>query len=235
MRGKRLAVLPLFAALVMAFGLPASAAEPILTVNFDNYSPSDGSVPEWLEKKGFVFERAADNPKKISLSFADGALQIGALQQTFGLMYNKVTVPGAKRLRLTWGVNRFPAAASYEKGVNNEALMVYVFFGEEKMPSGAIYIPDVPYFIGVYLCDADQVDYPYTGRYHAESGRFVCLGHPAAGEQVTSEIDLAQAFTEYFGKAAMPTISGFSLEVDTGKTDDGGVASAFIEKLEFLP
>lgn len=231
---KRVA-LAVFASLAAIPGLPAMAADPLLTVGFDDYTTSDGSVTDWLEQKGFTFERAADNPRKISLSVVDGSLRIAALQQTFGLMYKEMEVPGAQRLRLTWGVDDFPDGASYAKGVNNEALMVYVFFGKETLPSGAIYIPDVPYFIGLYLCDADAVDQPYTGRYHEDSGRFVCLGRPAAGETVTSEIDLAEAFEAYFGKAPMPTISGFSLEVDTGKSDNGGVASAFIETIEFLP
>ncbi len=235
MLGEKLAALALLATLAAFPGLPAKAADPLTTVNLDDYQTSDGSVADWLEQKGFVFERAADNPKKISLSFVDGALQIAALQQTFGLMYKEMEVPGAQSVRLTWGVNDFPDGASYAKGVNNEALMVYVFFGKETMPSGAIYIPDVPYFIGLYLCDADGVDQSYTGRYHEDSGRFVCLERPATGEQMTSEINLAEAFEAYFGKTPMPTISGFSLEVDTGKSGNDGVASAFIQKIEFLP
>ena len=234
MLGERLAALALLATLAFP-GLPVKAADPLLTERFDDYTASDGSVADWLEQKGFTFERAADNPRKISLSFVDGALQIAALQQTFGLMYKEVEVPGAQRLRLTWGVDDFPDGASYAKGVNNEALMVYVFFGKATMPSGAIYIPDVPYFIGLYLCDADGVDEPYTGRFHKSSGRFICLGRPAEGERVTSEIDLAEAFEASFGKSPMPTISGFSLEVDTGKSGNGGVASAFIETIELLP
>ena len=235
MFGENLRVLALFAALAACLGTPAKAADPLVTVGFDDYKATDGSVADWLEQKGFTFERAADNPRKISLSFADGALQIAALQQTFGLMYKEMEVPGAESVRLTWGVNDFPDGASYAKGVNNEALMVYVFFGKETMPSGSMIIPDVPYFIGLYLCDADAVDEPYTGRYHEDSGRFVCLERPAEGERVTSEINLAEAFEAFFSKSPMPTISGFSLEVDTGKSKNGGVASAFIEKIEFLP
>jgi hypothetical protein len=232
---KQLKVVPLLAVLATISGVPAHAADPLLTVGFGDYTSSDGSVVNWLEQNGFTFERAADNPRKIALSHADGALQIAALQQTFGVIYKEMEVPGAESLRLTWGVNDFPDGASYAKGVNNEALMVYVFFGKETMPSGSMIIPDVPYFIGLYLCDADGVDQPYTGRYHEDSGRFVCLGRPAEGERVTSEINLAEAFEAYFGISPMPTISGFSLEVDTGKSGNGGVASAFIESIEFLP
>mgnify|MGYP000473520078 CR=1 FL=1 len=35
-------------------------------------------------------------------------------------------------------LNDFPDGASYAQGVNNEALMVYVFFGKERMPSGSL-------------------------------------------------------------------------------------------------
>lgn len=235
MSGKNLTTLALAGALSAAAAMPAQAAEPIAVVDFADYRASDRTVSNWLERKGFVFERAAKDPNKIAFSVAGDALQIDARRQTFGLIYKEMEVADALRVRLTWGINDYPDGASYAKGVNNEALMVYVFFGKETRPSGAFYIPDFPYFIGLYLCDADQVDEPYTGRFHKDSGRFVCLGQPAEGERVTSEINLAEAFETYFGTTPMPTISGFSLEVDTGDSGNGGVASAFIEKIEFLP
>lgn len=228
------------AALSVLLALTAVEAQsadeaPVYSLDFADYQSSDGSIRDWLAKQGFIFGKAADNEKKIAVSVVDGALQVDTKKQAFGVIYRDADVPGASRLRLTWGVDAFPKDVGYEKGVNNEALLLYVFFGREKMPSGAIYIPNVSYFIGFYLCDSDRIDHPYTGRYHKKSGRFVCLAHPKAGETVVSEVDLAQAFETYFDKAEMPTISGISLEVDTSNAGNGGKAKAFVEKIELLP
>ncbi len=208
---------------------------PVYSLDFADYQPSDGPVRDWLASRGFEFGRAADDERKIALSVADGTLEVDTQKKAFGVIYRKADIPGASRLRLTWGVNEFPKDAGYEKGVNNEALMLYVFFGHEKMPSGALYIPDVSYFIGFYLCDGDRTDHPYKGRYHKKSGRYVCLAHPQPGETVTSEVDLARAFETYYDKAEMPVISGISLEVDTSSSGNGGKARAFVEKIELLP
>ena len=111
MLGKTLKTLALLGSLSMGAALPVHAADPVSTVDFGDYEASAGSVDEWLEDKGFTFERAAKDPKKISLSFADGALQLDALKQVFGLFYKEAEVPGAQNLRVTWGVNDFPEGA----------------------------------------------------------------------------------------------------------------------------
>lgn len=56
--------------------------------------------------------------------------------------------------------------------------MLYVFFGTDKISSGHVLIPNSPYFIGFFLCQNDQIDFPYKGRYFHAGGRFVCLGKP---------------------------------------------------------
>lgn len=208
---------------------------PLYSLDFADYQASDGSIRDWLTALGFDFAKAADDERKIAISVTDGVLQVDTKKQAFGVIYREGDVPGASRLRVTWGVDAFPKDVGYENGVNNEALMVYVFFGREEMPSGSIFIPDVSYFIGFYLCDSDRIDHPYKGRYHHDGGRFVCLAHPKPGETVVSEVDLAESFETYFGKPDMPTISGISLEVDTSNAGDGGKAKAFLEKVELLP
>jgi hypothetical protein len=112
--------------------------------------------------------------------------------------------------------------------------MVYVFFGHDELPSGSWVIPDSPYFIGIFLCDQDPVEQPFTGRYYEKGGRFVCLGHPKPGARVTTEFDLASAFKRYFGRDPPPAVSGISLEVDTTQSGDGGRAAAFIDRIDLL-
>lgn len=42
-------------------------------------------------------------------------------------------------------------------GVRNEALMVIVFFGYDKVSCGHLFIPDAPYFIGFFLGKEEKV------------------------------------------------------------------------------
>ncbi len=112
--------------------------------------------------------------------------------------------------------------------------MIYIFFGYDKISSGSFLIPNSPYFIGLFLCEDEKVNFPYKGRYFHKSGRFVCLGKPKPGETVISEFDLITAFQTYFEEDEIPVISGISLAIDTTKSKEGGKAAAFIKSVEFI-
>ena len=102
-------------------------------------------------------------------------------------------------IRLNWGIIQYPGGASYEQGVLNEALMVIVFSGYDKISSGHFAIPNAPYFIGFFLGEDEKVGKGYVGRYFKKGGRYVCLGNPEPGEMVVSEYDLISAFKrKYF-------------------------------------
>jgi hypothetical protein len=137
-------------------------------------------------------------------------------------------------VRIEWGILDYPTDASYEKQINNEALMVFVFFGYDKISSGHFLIPNSPYFVGLFLGRDDEVNKPYTGRYFKKSGRFVCLGNPAPNETVVSEFDLVETFKTCFEKDDVPVISGIGLGTDTSGSGNNGRASAFIKRIEFL-
>ena len=112
--------------------------------------------------------------------------------------------------------------------------MLYVFFGTEKISSGHALIPNSPYFIGLFLCQDEEIDFPYKGRYFHTGGRFVCLGKPKPNEAVVSEFDLDTAFKRYFEKNRTPDITGIGLGIDTSKAGGGGTAAAFIKSIEFI-
>ena len=137
-------------------------------------------------------------------------------------------------IRIEWGILKYPEGATYEDRVNNEALMVIVSFGHDRMPSGHFAIPSSPYFIGLFLGKEEEVNKGYKGKYFRKSGRFVCLGNPKPGETVISEYDLISAFKRKYEKDEVPLISGIALAVDTSSSDDGGKAAAFIKRIEFL-
>lgn len=83
-----------------------------------------------------------------------------------------------RSIRVRWGIIQYPVDVSYQNNVNNEALMLYFFFGTERISSGSMLIPNSPYFLGLFLCQDEQVGFPYKGRYFHAGGRFVCLGNP---------------------------------------------------------
>ena len=112
--------------------------------------------------------------------------------------------------------------------------MIYIFFGYDKISSGHLLIPNSPYFIALYICEDEEINKPYKGKYFLKSGRFVCLAKPRPRETIISEFDLVSAFTSFYEKDEIPVISGISLAVDTSSSGDGGKAAAFIKRIEFL-
>ena len=87
---------------------------------------------------------------------------------------------------------------------------------------------------GLFLCQDEQIDFPYKGRYFHAGGRFVCLGKPKPQETVVSEFDLDTAFKSYFAKNRTPGITGIGFGIDTSKAGRGGAAAAFIKSIEFI-
>jgi len=151
-----------------------------------------------------------------------------------GLILNdSINLDNVHAVKIDWGVKRYPKDTSYENQVNNEALMLYFFFGKEKITSGHVLIPNSPYFIGLFLCQDEKVNFPYRGRYFHPGGRFVCLGKPAPGAMVTSEFDLEAAFKRYFGKKQTPGITGIAFGIDTTKAADSGRGETFLKRIEF--
>ena len=110
--------------------------------------------------------------------------------------------------------------------------MVYVYFGDKKLSSDSIFIPDAPYFLGLYLGESDPLNKPFIGKHFKEGGRFICLANPKPGETITSEFNLDKGFKECFGKdKSLPFVSALALEVETSNT---GPSIGFIKKIEFL-
>jgi hypothetical protein len=210
-----------------------SASKRTWVIDFAEYA--GGPIEAWLHTKGFRLEHGAEDPTSLALSHKAGALVFEAKQPVRGFVVNdEVTLEHVSTVRITWGRMKYPTNASYARQINNEALMLYISFGQDDLPSGHALIPARPYFIGVFLGQEEQLNTPYQGKYFHEGGRFVCLGHPQPYETVTSEFDLRTAFHTYFDQADVPMISGISLGVDTFASGEGGTAAAYIHRIELL-
>jgi hypothetical protein len=214
---------------------PAEGGASKMTWSIDFADYAGGPMEAWLRAKGFRLEHGAQDPASLALTHHAGALVLEAKQPVRGFLVNdQVRLAHGSRVRITWGVLKYPAGASYERQINNESLMLYVSFGEDAVPSGHALIPARPCFIGLFLGQEERLHTPYRGRYFHEGGRFVCVGNPPPSETVTSEFDLRTAFRTYFGKADVPPISGISLGVDTFASGEGGTAVAYIHRIEVL-
>jgi hypothetical protein len=230
----KLPLAAVMALLCLAAARSTGAADPgiVYAVDFKGYK--SGSVLEWLHRKNFVAKQDADNKSKIALSIEDQALVLEAKKRALGLLVNETDIPGARRIRIEWEVGAFPQGVSYDKGIRSEPIMVYTFFGTEKISSGSMLVPDSPYFIGLFLCEAGRTDHPYTGRYFKAGGRYVCANVVKAGERIVTEFDLDEAAKDYFKLGAMPTISGFAIGIDTDNAKGSATAKSYIRKIEYL-
>jgi hypothetical protein len=189
-----------------------------------------------LASMNFLLKQDATDEHKINLYHTKDALHVQVDKPAFGIIVHEQDIPGANHIRLHWGVSTYPQGASYEHGVDNEAIMVYVFFGHEKYSSGSMFVPDSPYFIGFFLCpkNSDRLAQPYAGHYYKKTGRFICVDHPGQGMTAISELNLADEFQKSFGLNSVPPISGISIEVDTTSSKNDGKAAAFLQRIEFL-
>jgi hypothetical protein len=214
---------------------PADRGVPTSTWVIDFAEYAGGPIEAWLHTKGFQLEHGAEDPASLALSHHAGALVFEAKQPVRGFLVNdQVKLEHVSTIRITWGIIKYPKDASYERKVNNEALMVYISFGQDEVPSGHVLIPARPYFIGVFLGQEEQLNTPYQGKFFRGGGRFVCVGHPQPYDTVVSEFDLRTAFQTYFDQADVPMISAISLGVDTFTSGEGGTAAAYIHRIELL-
>jgi hypothetical protein len=108
-----------------------------------------------------------------------------------------------------------------------------ISFGEEKIDSGAFFIPNTPYFISLFLGEKEQEGRVYTAKYYHKGGRYFCTPcNPPAGEAITTEFNLDKAFKQQFGVSPTPPISSFGVQMNTEDTEGG--ARAFLKSVEFL-
>ena len=215
---------------VLVLGLVQTVRAEHAAYVIDFTDQPDGPASQWLKAQGFTFRLDAD---ALRPHFKDHRLVLQTDRQNAGLFERPLDLPGITRIRIRWGVERFPQGADWDNGTRAVALAVMTSFGTEKLSSGALYIPNAPYFIGLFLGEREQPQRAYTGRYYTLGGRYFCTTCPAPlGKTVVTEFDLAQTFKEQFATADLPPVSRFGFQMNTKGTRSG--ATAFLEKIEYL-
>jgi hypothetical protein len=125
----------------------------------------------WLSSQGFQFKLDAGNASKVRFGLGERGLTIETLAAAEPILARDgINVAQPAHLTVRWGVDRYPTGANWDRGVNNEAIMVMVQFGHEQLPGG-FFLPPRPYFIGFFLCDAGRRGIAISGRSYARQGR----------------------------------------------------------------
>lgn len=215
---------------VAALAVPAQST-PVISYNTSFSDYGGGSPTDWLAGKGYELKREAG---RVVFVPAGNNLVLKTEEKAAGLLASEVNVPSYSTIRIKWGVDVFPPGASYVHGIRSEAIMVYVFFGNRKLPSGSSFIPDVPYFIGLSLCESDPIGKGFEGRYFKAGGRYVCISRAQMGRTLTTEYPIADAFKRLFGQSEVPAITGLGISIDTESAKGNGVAKSFISQIQLL-
>ena len=215
--------------LLLASATMVGAASRVLH-RVDFSTQPDGDAVAWLKRHGFEFHLRAH---ALAPRFERGRLVLETATETAGGFVQTLNVPHVRRLRVRWGVDRYPQGADWTKGVYRVPIAVMVSFGEDKIASGSLFIPNAPYFLSVFLGEHEQEGRAYTARYYKKGGRYFCqpCGVPP-GQTVVTEFDLETNFIEQFQQRVLPSVSSVSFQMNT--TDTTGGARAFLINIELL-
>jgi len=225
----RLLLLALFAGSLT----PLYAIDPIFSFDFTT-QPSGSALP-WLKQQGFQFKLGVEamNPRfeKGSLVLSTERPEAGVL----GYIFTKGSeLSGVERLRLVWGVSKFPDGADWERGTNRTAIAVMVSFGHERLSSGLPFgLFAAPYFISPFIGAKEIEGKTYTGKFWKKGGRYFCVKSPNVGDVVVTDLNVDQLFKKLFNKTPTPPVTAIGIQMNTKGTE--GKAAAFIRRIEFLP
>ena len=225
--------------LIAAFNLSKIQAEVVFKLDF---SHSIGSVKEWFQDRGWKY---VHNFHDMHPRFKGGKLVIEAKDDDFGAVAKKFDVgnelKNVKKIRILWGVNQYPSGVVWSGPKNKprnprEAIAVIISFGTKKLPSGSIFRPDQPYFIGLFLHNNAKPAYPYFGNYYQEGGRYYCI--PCDGSvnrDIITEVDITELFEQTFGLEA-PPITALAIETDVTETKQKNHihSKAYIKRIEMF-
>ena len=204
----------------------AVQAEVVYKIDF---SEQKGNATDWFEKNNFKFQNDA---KKVKAFFENGRLVLEA-NDINGIFTKNLNIKNASKIRIEWGVHQYPQGANWEKGLLREAVGVVVSFGNEKISSGSMVVPNVPYFVALFLGETEKEGKAYFGNYYKQGGRYFCQPcQNQTGKSVVTIFDLSSTFKDQFSKNTVPPISSISIEVDVRDTKGG--SKAFIKTIELL-
>ncbi len=219
-----------------SFAQPLKEESPSINVlhTIDFSKQEDGDATNWLKNNGFKFR-----VKGISPRFSNKRLLMETEEQKTVYISKTIEVKSAKRVRVYWGVERYPEGADWENGVFRVPIAVMISFGYQKIESGAffpktLFVKNAPRFISLFLGEKEQEGLAYTATYYKKGGRYFCkpCGISPGQNVVITDFNLEEAFLKEFKLPKMPPVTSFGFQMNTKNTIGG--AKAFLVKVEFL-
>ncbi len=223
----------LLAGLLIGVTAPGMAAETEASQVAERFTFTDspnGDAASALREEGYEFKLSAE---ELDLRFADRGLVLETDSERAGLIAREVNIENVDRVRITWGVNEYPEGADWEAGVYRVPIAVMISFGDKEIASGSLVVPDVPYFVGLFLGEKEQEGRAYKAEYYHEGGRYFCEPcNPEPGETVTTVFNFDEVLAEQFDVSTALPVSSVGIQMNTNDTQ--GSAEAFIQEIEFL-
>jgi len=109
-----------------------AAAAPLHTIDFSGQP--DGPAEEWLKQQGFTFRLDADD---LQPHFKDNRLVLHTSRRKAGLFELPLHMSQVKRIRIYWGVERYPRGADWSQGITAVPIAVMTTFGTKRIKSGS--------------------------------------------------------------------------------------------------
>ncbi len=228
----------IMAAVIAALMLQAAVAgehegKVLHTIDFS--SQPDGSAVPWLEQNGYII---ALDAVELNPRFEKGQLVLSTDDEVAGIIGKWFSegkpLAGVERVRIEWGVSRFPEGANWEDDNNRVALAAMVFFGTEKLSSGLPFgVNAAPYFLSPFIARVEPADKMYIGTLYQKGGRYISVAAPnTSGAIFSTDFEVQQRFKQAFGKSEVPPVSGFAFQMNTKDTTGGAVAA--IRRITFI-
>lgn len=207
--------------------LPAEVV--VWEVDFAN--APNGSATRWLKDREFTMQ---NNAKKLNPTFRSGALLLDVGPGWLGMLTKRIPATSAKKIRIHWGMEKYPKGANWEQGLKKEGLGVAISFGSQPQDSGTYFLPNIPYFISVFFGEKENPGELYKGNYYKKTGRYICgpCGQDVTlGEVVITELVFDEIVKDEFKLKELPPITSVSVEFDTREIPG---AKSFIRKIELI-
>jgi hypothetical protein len=203
-----------------------------------DFSSASGPVQPWLESRGW---KPHGKILKMNPRFENGNLVLESKSSHSGAFMLELPESGfltnANHISIEWGVEQYPDGADWsgpsdQARNTRNAINLMVFFGTERIESGHLLIPDVPYFLALFPAKTAEEGKAYSGNYWQKGGRYFCISGDGTKEPILTEFPLANRFKDTFGDPA-PPITGLAIEVDAKQTcaHNGCHTKAYIKRI----
>ena len=137
------------------------SSDIVYELDFSRASAEAENPADWFSGKGFSSQFA----DKIKLEFENNGISFSTTRSSIAIWGKDGDIPEATKVRIQWGVNKYPRAANYENNKKYSAISLNVAFGRKKFSSGFPFVPSAPYFFSLFPGEKEPVGKFYKYKY----------------------------------------------------------------------